>query len=239
MGLVKGLKGINAHREAEEAKFAGKGDSDSPKNRWFKIEDKQTVKVLFLQELDEDAPNFSPKNGLGFLAVEHSNPKDFRKKALCTIDDEGACWACEQHQKDYKAGWKQKNKLYINVLVDDGKNEPYVAILSQGFSGRSITPTLLEFAQGDEDVPDSNTITDKWYKIKRTGSKLDDTSYVILPSAASKEDVESYELSDLNRAVYSVPYAQQEAHYLDGQSLEEEVKEPVLVGASGSDDNEW
>lgn len=236
MGLVKGLKNINDKIERDEAAYQErKENAEKPRARWFGLKDKQTVKVLFLQELDPDSENFSQKNDIGFLAIEHSNPKNFKKKALCTIDDEGVCWACEQHQKDYKAGWKQKNRLYVNVLVDDSEEEPYVAILSQGNGPKSVTPFLLEFAT------DNGTITDKWYKIKRNGAGLSDTSYMLMPSTASKENVEDYTLFDLDNVVYEVPYAQQEAHYLDGeQPVDDTSVEPELVGAgAGANDTEW
>jgi hypothetical protein len=230
MGIVRGLKNINAHVEAEEAKFSGSGDS--VKAKWFKLADKQAVKVVFLQELDEDSPNYSAKNGLGFIAVEHQNPKDFKRKALCSIDDEGACYGCEQHSKDWKAGWKQKSRLYINALVDDGVNEPYVVVLSQGNGPKSVTPSLIEQAG------EIGTITDKYFKIKRSGAGLSDTSYLLTPLGAHELNVEDYELFDLDSVVREVPYAEQEAHYLGGQTTEE----PELVGASaggGSDSDEW
>lgn len=228
MGIVRGLKAINKHIDAEEAKFAG---SDGPKTKWFKIADKQSVKVVFLQELDPDSPNFSQKNDLGFLAVEHQNPKNFHRKAVCTLDDESVCWACEQHQKDWKAGWKQKTRLYINVLVDDGQNEPYVAVLSQGNGPKSITPTLIEYA-GDD-----GTISDKYFTIKRTGAGQTDTSYTLRAGKAHTLDVESYELFDLNSVLRQLPYAEQEAHYMSGQDTVDEpadagAREPVAAGAS-------
>lgn len=203
MGIVKGLKGIVAHNEAEDAKYSGSGDA----TKWFKIKDKQSVKVAFLQELDEESPLYSKKNDLGFLAVEHVNPKNFKRKAICTIDDEGACYGCETHKLDWKAGWKQKTRLYINVLVDDGENEPYVAVLSQGNGPKSITPTLIEEA-GD------GPITDAWYTIKRTGAGPTDTSYT-LRGGKDKHglDVESFELYDLEKVVRQIPYAEQRAHY--------------------------
>lgn len=230
MGIVRGLKNINAHVEAEEAKFSGSGDS--VKAKWFKLADKQAVKVVFLQELDEDSPNYSAKNGLGFIAVEHQNPKDFKRKALCSIDDEGACWACEQHSKDWKAGWKQKSRLYINALVDDGINPPYVVVLSQGNGPKSVTPSLIEQAG------EIGTITDKYFKIKRSGAGLSDTSYLLTPLGAHDLNVEDYELFDLDSVVREVPYAEQEAHYLGGAPADE----PELVGAAaggGSDSDEW
>jgi hypothetical protein len=236
MGIVRGLKAINAHVDAEEAKFSGSGDSTPTK--WFKLADKQAVKVLFLQELDPDSPNYSEKNDLGFLAVEHVNPKNWKRKAVCSIDDEGACYGCEQHKKDWKAGWKQKTRLYINVLVDDGTNEPYVAVLSQGNGPKSVTPSLIEQAG------EMGTITDKWFKIKRSGAGAMDTSYLLTPLGKHENDVESYELFDLEKVLRQVPYDQQAAHYHDGEDTSEAPAESaasaVAAGAgSTSANSEW
>ena len=131
MGIVKGLKDLN--KALDKPTYS---ESDGTKARWVKLEDGESVKVRFLQELDPDSPSYNEKAGLGFIAVEHTNPKDYRRKALCTMDDQGKCWGCEQHRKDFKAGWKGRSRLYINVLVDDGKEEPYVAILSDRKSTR-------------------------------------------------------------------------------------------------------
>lgn len=206
MGIVKGLKAINQHIEAEEARFSGKSDGDAPKTEWFKILDKQAFKIAFLQEMDADSENYSLKNDLGFIATEHASPANFKVKAVCTAD-EGACYGCEQHQKDYKAKWGQKSRLYINVLVDNGKDAPFVAVLSQGNGPKSVTPALLEFAG------EFGTITDKWYKIKRTGAGQTDTSYLLTPLGPNGLDVESYELYDLEKVVRQVPYEDQAAFY--------------------------
>lgn len=227
MGIVRGLKAINKHVEDEEAKYSG---SDTPSTKWFKLADKQSVKVVFLQELDPDSESFSEKNDVGFLAVEHVNPKNWRRKAVCTIDEEGACYGCEQHRKDWKAGWKQKTRLYINVLVDEGGNtEPYVAVLSQGNGPKSITPTLIEEA-GD------GSISTAWYTIKRTGAGATDTSYTL---RGGKEkhglDVESYELFDLEKVLRQIPYAEQAAHYHDGEeAVDVDTASASVSGGSGA-----
>jgi hypothetical protein len=234
MAIKRGLKAIQQHIDAEEAKYAG---NDGPKTQWFKLADKQSVKVVFLQELDADSENFSQKNDLGFLAVEHSNPKNYRRKALCSIEDEGVCFGCEQHKKDWKAGWKQKTRLYINVLVDDGQNEPYVAVLSQGNGPKSVTPVLIE------EAGDVGTITDKYFTIKRTGAGATDTSYTIRAGKAHGLNVEDYELFDLEKVTRNVPYAEQQAHYLDGEDAQvaadaAEASAAVASGSAGSD-SEW
>jgi hypothetical protein len=237
MGIVRGLKNITAYNEAEEAKFAER----SNKAKWFGLKDKQAAKVIFLQEMDEDSEGFSKKNDLGFIAVEHSNPDNYQRKALCTLDEEGACWACEKNQsswqtvKDYKGGWKQKSRLYINVLVDAGTEDPYVAVLSQGTSAKAVTPALIEQAGL------LGTITDKWFQIRRNGASFSDTSYTLTALKEHDKNVEDYELFDLTKVVRSVPYAQQEAHYLGGKqdTGSDSAKESVGSSTGDSDPEAW
>jgi len=213
MGIVKGLKDLN--KALDKPTYS---DSDSTKGRWVKLEDGESVKIRFLQELDPDSPSYNEKAGLGFIAVEHTNPKDYRRKALCTMEDQGKCWGCEQHRKDYKAGWKGRSRLYINVLVDDGKEDPYVAILSQGSSGKTVTPTLIEYAG------EMGSITNLMWRIKRSGTKTD-TSYTIIPLAKDEKpfDASSLELFKLEEtAVRDLPYTEQEAFFAGDNSEEKQ-----------------
>jgi hypothetical protein len=46
MGLVKGLKAMNQTIDRPAA------SSDGPRGRWLKLNDGQSVKIKFLQELD-------------------------------------------------------------------------------------------------------------------------------------------------------------------------------------------
>jgi hypothetical protein len=144
------------------------------------------------------------------------------------METEGRDWANEQHRKDPKAGWKARTRLYINVLVDDGKEEPYVAILSQGTSGKTITPTLIEYAG------EMGSISNLMWRIKRSGSKTD-TSYTIIPLAKDETPFDSSGLTlyDLEKtAVRHVPYAEQEAFYM-GESQDKEE------ASSTSNNLEW
>lgn len=212
MGIVKGLKDLNKVMDKPQVS-SGEGS----KARWVKLEDGESVKIRFLQELDPDSPSYNDKNGLGFIAVEHTNPKDYRRKALCSMDDQGKCYGCEQHRKDFKAGWKGRSRLYINVLVDDGKNDPYVAILSQGSSGKTVTPTLIEYAG------EMGSITNLMWRIKRTGTKTD-TSYTIIPLAKDESpfDYSTLELYKLEEsAVRDLPYADQEG-FFSGETAAQE-----------------
>lgn len=212
MGLAKGLKELN--KAIDKPSYS---EGDGTKARWVKLEDGEAVKVRFLQELDPDSKNYNEKYGLGFIANEHTNPGDYRRKALCSMDDQGKCWGCEQHRKDYKKGWKARARLYVNVLVDDGKEEPYVAILSQGSSGKAITPTIIEYAG------EVGSITDLTWRIKRSG-KGTDTSYTIIPLAKdeSKFDLGDLELYELEKvAVRDLPYVDQESFYAGNSEGEE------------------
>ena len=122
MGIVTGLAALN--KQMEQSVPSG----DSQKGRWLQVKDGQSIKIRFVQEVDADSKNYVEKAGLAFIAIEHTNPKDYKRKALCTIDDQGRCFGCEQHRRDPKAGWKGKRRFYANVLVNDEKEDPYVAI---------------------------------------------------------------------------------------------------------------
>jgi hypothetical protein len=219
MGLVKGLKGLN--QVMDKPQYTS---GDGSKARWVKLEDGESIKVRFLQELDPDSPNYNEKNGLGFIAVEHTNPKDYRLKALCTMEDQGKCFGCEQHRKDYKAGWKGRGRLYINVLVDDGKEDPYVAILSQGSSGKTIAPTLIEYAG------EMGSISNLMWRMKRTGSKTD-TSYTIIPLQKDETpfDFAAVTLYELEKvAVRDLPYTEQEGFFAGGAQKEPSATSPSV-----------
>jgi hypothetical protein len=179
------------------------------KATWLKVEPGKTEEIRFLQEIDADSPNYSEKNGLVLAASEHSDPENYRLKAVCSLEDEGKCYGCERNAQDPKAGWRARTRLYANVLVGTpGSKDAHVAILSQGFSGRSITPNLLQAAEAYQGV--SKTV----FKISRMGSGTD-TTYSLFPfgqdEAFNAEDFELYDLSKV--AVRQVPYAEQAAFF--------------------------
>lgn len=222
MGLAKGLKQLN--KAIDKPSYS---EGESSKGTWVKLEDGESVKIRFLQELDPDSPHYNEKNGLGFIANEHTNPENYRRKALCSMDDQGKCWGCEQHRKDYKKGWKARARLYINVLVDNGKDEPFVAILSQGASGKAITPTVIEYAG------EMGSITNLMWRIKRSG-KSTDTSYTIIPLKADETpfDSSSLELFDLEKvAIRDLPYVEQEA-FFSGEGGQEEEQSSTSADVS-------
>ena len=203
MSVIKGLKNINALLDKPRY------DSDKPRVRWLKLADAQSVKIRFIEELDEESANYSECRGLSLVVKEHTNPKDYRRKAVDTMDSEGRDWAEEMHRKDPKAGWRGRLRFYCNVLVDDGIEEPYVAIWSMGVSKMSSFNTIREYAL------ETGSISNVVWKLKRNGQGTE-TSYTLIPSAPDSEpfDWSSVEPFDLDLALNHVPYAEQEAYYL-------------------------
>lgn len=203
MAIVKGLKNINAL--VDKPKFEGTGT----KVRWFKIADGQSVKIRFIEELDEDSSSYNAERGLALVVSEHTNPKDYKRKAVDTMDSEGRDWAEEMHRKDPKAGWRARLRFYCNVLVDDGIDAPYVAIWNMGVSKQSAFNTIREYAL------ETGSISNLTWKVKRNGQGTE-TSYTLIPSAPDTApfDWSGIEPYPLEKALNKVPYAEQEAFYL-------------------------
>ncbi|NBP55197.1 hypothetical protein EBU71_01425, partial [bacterium] len=166
MSVIKGLKNINALLDK-------KTDESGPKVRWLKLADGQAVKIRFIEELDEDSANYNDKRGLALVVKEHTNPKDYKRKAVDTLDTEGRDWAEEMYRKDPKgnSGWRGRLRFYCNVLVDDGiEDKPYVAIWSMGVSKQSAFNTIREYAL------ETGSISNVVWKLKRNGQGTE-TSY--------------------------------------------------------------
>lgn len=203
MSVVKGLKNINALLDKP------KYDTDKPRVRWLKLADGQSVKIRFIEELDEDSSSYDPSRGLSLVVKEHTNPKDYRRKAVDTQESEGRDWAEEMHRKDPKAGWRGRLRFYCNVLVDDGIEDPYVAVWSMGVSKQSSFNTIREYAL------ETGSISNVVWKLKRNGQGTE-TSYTLIPSAPDSEpfDWSNIEPFSLDLALNHIPYAEQEAFYL-------------------------
>ena len=205
MSVIKGLKNINALLDKP------KYDENRPRVRWLKLTDAQSVKIRFIEELDEDSPNYNEGRGLALVVKEHSNPKDYRRKALDTMDSEGRDFAEEMYRKDPKgnSGWKAKLRFYCNVLVDDGLEDPYVAIWSMGVSKQSVFNTIREYAL------DTGSVSNLTWKLKRNGVGTE-TNYTLIPTVPDSEPFawDGIEPFPLESALNKIPYAEQEAFYL-------------------------
>lgn len=202
MSIIKGLKDISALLDKP------KYESTGTKVRWVKLADGQSAKIRFVEELDQDSANYSDSRGLSVVIAQHTNPKDYKRMAACTLDSEGRCFGCEMARKEPKAGWRSKLRFYCNVLVEDGLEDPYVAVWSQGISKQSAFNTIREYAL------ETGSISNLEWKLKRNGQGIE-TNFTLLPT---KPDSEPYDWSaiepfNLEKVVREVPYAEQEAFY--------------------------
>lgn len=202
MGVIKGLKDISAL--LDKPKF----DSNAAKVRWLKLADGQSAKIRFVEELDSDSAHYNDARGLSVVIAEHTNPKDYKRKAACTIDSEGRCYGCEMARKEPKGGWRSKLRFYCNVLVDDGMEDPYIAVWSQGVSKQSAFNTIREYAL------ETGSISNLTWKIKRNGQGTE-TNYTLIPTSPDSEPYSwgNHEFFNLEKVVREVPYAEQESFF--------------------------
>jgi len=201
MSVIKGLKNINALLDKPK-------DGNAPKVRWLNLTDGQSAKIRFINELDADSTAFAEERGLAVVISEHSNPKDYKRKAACSMESQGRCYGCEMARKEPKSGWRARLRFYINVLVDDGMEAPYVAVWSQGVGKQSAFNTIREYAL------ETGAISDLQWKIKRNGMSTE-TNYTLIPTP-DKEQYEwspELELFNLEKVVREVEYTEQEAFY--------------------------
>ena len=203
MGVIKGLKDINAL--LDKPKYENTG----AKVNWLKLADAQSAKIRFVEELDSDSAHYSEGRGLSVVIAEHTNPKDYKRKAACTMDTEGRCFGCEMARKEPKSGWRSKLRFYCNVLVDDGLGEsPYIAVWSQGVSKQSAFNTIREYAL------ETGSISNLTWKIKRNGQGTE-TNYTLIPTGPDSEpfDWTGYEFHNLEKVVREVTYTEQESFF--------------------------
>jgi hypothetical protein len=209
MSIMRGLKAME--RAIDRPSVSG----DGLKVRWLKLDDSQSAKVRFVNELDEDSPNYDPVRDLAIIVSEHTNPKDYKRKAVCTVESEGRCFGCEMARRetmeDRKRGgsWRPRFRFYCNLLVDDGMESPYVAVWSQGVGKQSAFNTLKEYAI------DTGSISNRTWRMKRQGTGTD-TVYILLPGDPDSErfDWSNVEPFNLEKVVREITYAEQEAFYL-------------------------
>jgi len=202
MSVIKGLKNINALLDKP------KNTESGPKVRWLKLADGQSAKIRFVEELDSDSAHFDESRGMAIVVSEHQNPKDYKRKAACTMESLGRCFGCEMARKEPKSGWRARLRFYCNVLVDDGLEDPYTAVWSQGISKQSAFNTIREYAL------ETGSISNLQWKLKRNGQGTE-TNYTMIPTSPDSEpfDWSGVEPYNLDKVVREVPYAEQESFY--------------------------
>lgn len=230
--VKKGLAALRQYQEEQKAKEEAR---NRPKADWFKWPKGVTVAtVRFLQELDPDATNYDEKRDLALLAVEHQAPgnEGWKRRALCTLDSEGQCYACERHAQNPQEGWKQKTNLYINALVDFGNGEEPKVLVIQRNANSTFTQALIE------EAVDEGSITDANYKITKTGEGTK-TQWLLKRLKGEPMNDAAVEVFNLNEtALRDVPYEKQ-ADYYGAVYGGTESDEDAPSTSSAPADDEW
>jgi hypothetical protein len=205
MSTLKGLAAIRAFGEKQAQAAKEREDRlNAPKVEYLNLNDGQSVRVRFLQEMDAESENYDKTRGTGTLAVEHVvYVKSLKRmyRATCTIEDEGRCYGCERARAGDKE-FGQKRNYYVNALVDfmDGE-EPRTMIVSRGM-GSTFFAQLFEEAE-------EGSITESNYKITRKGSGTD-TKWLLKVLKDEPLDVSEVVVHDIdnekNGVIRSFPY---------------------------------
>jgi len=202
MGIARGIKAI-------QEKTAPRETVDYVKAKWLSLKDGDDVTLRFVNELDVNSPNYDLGRGTAAVVDEHQppGPEGYKRHALCSMDSQGKCWACEQVEFD--KAWRSKQKFYINVLVDDGKNDPYVALWSMGVYRND------KFAMIKDHFIENDSISNLTFRLKRTGTGKDNTTYQFYPKAVDAKPFKwpAIEPFDIEAVLRDVPYAEQSRFY--------------------------
>lgn len=207
------------------------GNTDRPKVEWFSLKEKNPIKVRFIQEFSEDSPNFDSTRGKVLFLVEHTSPYDFRRRAECTFDTEGKCFACEMNKIETKLSvggeeknypWSQKTNMYTWVATEDGD----LKVLSRPALG-TFFDQLHDFSEDGGE----GSITNHEFKISKGAAKNDKWNLnVQLKTSFELPDLA--ELPDLETAVSrKVPYAEQKKFYMP--EPKEEGTPQITAATSG------
>jgi hypothetical protein len=182
--------------------------------KYFTVASGESYRIRFRQELTEDAAYYDEELGTGVTIPVVTSPINWKWKAASTsgiAKFNYRCWATEQSVHD--KAWRAKPHLVINIAVEvePGVWEPRV--LDTTFNQRHIGLILIEYAK------EFGTITDRYYKISRTGSGPSDTNYNLIPleSTEMPEDIKSLPMHDLNTLYMTLPYDKQEKFFTTGE----------------------
>lgn len=213
MGFARGVKAI------EEVVASGGGGDFA---RRLKIEDGDAYTVRIIEEGEQTSPFYDESRGLVGVILEHKSPKQefWMRKAECTLNDEGRCWACEQFSLTGDKKWKPKKRFYMNLIVDNGKDEPYVAYWDTATYRSTVYDNIMEM------LFDTGSISNMEWRLKRKGAGQNDTTYTFMPKAPDSKpfDFTGFEPYDLEKIVPTIPYEEQKAYfgYTDSVIAEEQ-----------------
>jgi hypothetical protein len=223
---IRGLAAIKANQQAQQEAAEAR---NRPKAEWFKWpKGVTTATVRFLQELDPAAENYREDRNIGFIQVEHQapGPDGYKRRANCTAESEGQCYACERHAmriEEDKGGWRQRQNLYINALVDYGQGEGPKVVVIQRNANSSFVQALIE------EAVDEGSITNANFKVTKVGEGTT-TQWLLKRLKGDAFDDSAAEVFDLDEtAVRAISYDKQPEYY---GAVYQGAQQPVSAGVS-------
>jgi len=205
--------------------------AERPKVTYFSLTNNNPARIQFLQELDPDAPNFNAAHGSALFLVEHVSPEDFKRKALCTMETEGRCFACEMNQEDPKGNWWAKTNMYVQVL--DAKDNK-IKVLSRPAPGTFFDP-LYEWAQEEN----GGSVMNATLKITKPEGKQTSWAFIQTKNELNVPESVFAELVDLEAAIgYKVEFDKQRSYYLPNGDPGTVAEEKAAVESKKEDDSD-
>lgn len=185
---------------------------------WFSLKNNNPARVVFLQELDPDAPNFDSAKGGAVYLVEHANPEKFTRKAKCTMETKGRCVGCELNEEFPGDGWWAKTNFYVQVF--DAKDQK-VKVLSRPAPG-GFFDTLTDWARDENE----GNVTGVTFKISKGSSQS--APWTLTTTKNELEVPDGLVLQDLSKLGLEIDVEKQRNFYLpDGlPSKEKSEKKP-------------
>lgn len=230
--MPKGFAAIREYRDGMEKKREERENRTVfPRYTWFKLKDGETATVRFGEQGDE----------INYALVHRiPNPNLAFPENVPCLDQHSKgvpCPACESHDPEIRA---KSFRGYITLVWRDaplfekdengkstGKqlgNEDQAVIWSQG---------VRVFGNLDELDSEYRGLASRDFKIKRTGSRVDNTSYTIMPlgeAPLSANDAKLFdEKPDLSRYVTAPTFEEMQAKL----GINDDVVS-VVTGGSGS-----
>lgn len=217
-------------------------NAERPKVEWFGVggKNKNPVKVRFLQEFSEDSPSYDSARGKILFLAEHTSPYDFKRRAECTFEADGRCFACEMNKVEQKGTyngeeknypWSQKTNMYTWVATEDGD----LKVLSRPAPG-TFFDQLHDFSLDDGE----GSITNHEFKISKGAAKNDKWSLSVqLKTSFELPDLS--ELPEIEAAVgRKVPYAEQKKFYIPEPKEDQDPQVTSVPATQQKPDNfDW
>lgn len=208
--MFKSIKSLN---ELEKNVIPAQSNKSGAK-KYFTVSAGESYRIRFRQELTEDSKNYDEEVGTAINIPVITSPINWKWKAASTAGIEKfnyRCWGTEQAVHD--KAWRPKPHLLINIAVETEPGTWEPRVLDTTFNQRHVGLILIEYAK------EFGSITDRYFKISRTGSGASDTNYSLIPleQTAMPDTIKNLPMHDLETMYLTLPYDKQERFFTTGE----------------------